>query len=417
LISKERATEVQSYYIVHGEDASCRHFQVPVETLNRYLRAYKSYVTTADVTDELPECNDEALVTLEAHKQKLRDLNGVLRKENRESYRLYNTLSTVYDEYVSLLKDSPFAKFEIKEYKGAKGTRYGILHMSDFHMNELIEDGESSGNVFDFSIAAKRLKKYITEAKIMLNAYGVKSVYLFFTGDLINSNRRLSERMASATSQVRASLLATYLIQQVIIELSQSYKVTVAGVVGNESRIAQDDFDSSDVLTSENWDFMIYQQLRMLFAGKPVEFIDSANNTQTVVTLDNGLNALLVHGNFLKGGISDKQIGVLLQGYAYKGIPIHGVFMGHIHSASVGDIVSRSSSLCGGNAYSTNDLMFVSRASQNVYIVNTDKGYHGIKIDLQNTTGVTGYNIIPELERYNVRQASCNTRVTIDALT
>ena len=110
----------------------------------------------------------------------------------------------------------------------------------------------------------------------------------------------------------------------------------------------------------------------MLFTGKSVEFIDSINNMQPVVTLDSGFNALLIHGNYLKGAISDKQIGVLLQQYAYKGIPIHGVFCGHIHSASVGDIVSRASSLCGGNSYSTNDLMFVSRASQNLYIVNKE---------------------------------------------
>jgi hypothetical protein len=270
-------------------------------------------------------------------------------------------------------------------------------------MNELIYPEEANGNSYDFTIASKRLKKYVTEAKRVYKAFGVEQVLVAFTGDMINSSRRLSEKLAAATSQVRASLLATYVFQQVIIELSQDFTVSVASVVGNESRVFDDDFDTSDVLTSNNWDYLIYNNLKMLFEEKPVEFIDAVNNTQQVVTLDNGFNALLIHGNFMKGDISDKGIGTMLQSYAYKGVPIHAVLLGHIHSASVGDTVSRSSSLCGGNAYSTNGLSFISRASQNIYIINEDLGYYGMKIDLQNTDGYDGYTVIKELEKYNVR--------------
>ena len=39
-------------------------------------------------------------------------------------------------------------------------------------------------------------------------------------------------------------------------------------VVGNESRIGDDDFESADVLAANNWDYMIFQQLRILFEGK-----------------------------------------------------------------------------------------------------------------------------------------------------
>jgi hypothetical protein len=112
----------------------------------------------------------------------------------------------------------------------------------------------------------------------------------------------------------------------------------------------------------------------------------------------------LVHGNTFKSTTTiDKVVGQLVSNYLYKGIPIHGIFYGHYHSANLGDIVSRSSSLSGGNAYSSNDLMYLSRASQNLYIVNDDKGYNAIKIDLQNVDNIEGYTIVPELERYNVK--------------
>lgn len=398
-VSRERCTQVILYADEHGDDNACRFFKLPSETITRYRRAYNAY----QIQPEEPIDDENALVKLEAQKQKAQDLNNLLRKSNRESYRLYNSLEAVYDEYVTLLKSSAFIDFTVKEHKLTNKGKCAIFQLSDAHMNELIYQEEANGNSYDFTIASKRLKKFVTESKQLFKLYNVEQVLVAFTGDMINSTRRLSEKLASATSQVRASLLATYLFQQVIIELSQDFNVSVASVVGNESRVDDDDFDASDILTSNNWDYMIYNNLKMLFEGKPVEFVDAINNTQQVVTLDNGFNVLLIHGNFMKGDISDKGVGTMLQSYAYKGVPIHAVLMGHIHSASIGDTISRSSSLCGGNAYSTNGLSFISRASQNIYIVNEDLGYHGIKIDLQNTEGYEGYNIIKELERYNVR--------------
>lgn len=404
-ISKERATQVVEYANVNGDEAACSHFGFPQETISRYRRIYNSFQR-----EDIPE---EEFVRVSASKQKFQDINNVLRKENRETYRLYNSLETIYKEYIKTLKSSKFKVNFLPKHQEPKEKKYAILHLSDLHLNEMIDAREANGNYFDFTVASKRLKKFVDTATRYLRANLSTNVCIVCTGDIINSNRRLSEKLAQATSQVRASLLATYLIQQVIIQLAQEFTVSFAGVVGNESRIGDVDFDSSDILASENWDYMIYQQLRMLFEGTDIEFFENINQTQTVITLDNGFNALLVHGNYLKNIMSDKQIGTLLQSYTYRGIPIHGVFCGHIHSASIGDTVSRCSSLCGGNAYSTNDLMFISRASQNLYLVNDDLGYDGIKIDLQDIEGYKGYDIIAELERYNVKSGFATSEVVI----
>jgi hypothetical protein len=215
---------------------------------------------------------------------------------------------------------------------------------------------------------------------------------------------------------VRASLLATYLYQQVIIELSAKYNISIAGVVGNESRIG-DFMDSSDVLSSENWDYLIYNNLRLIFRDKPITFYESKNNIQAVVKLKNGFNALITHGHIFKSSNTiDKNIASLLQAYTYSGITIHGVFIGHYHSASIGDFVSRSGSLCGANAYSSVDLMYLTKASQNVYIINDDLTYDGLKIDLQNVDNVVGYDIIEELEKYSIDRTASNNTVTITNL-
>jgi hypothetical protein len=51
-----------------------------------------------------------------------------------------------------------------------------------------------------------------------------------------------------------------------------------------------------------------------------------------------------------------------------------------------------------------------------LYIINEDLGIDAMKIDLQNADN-NGYTIIDELERYNIKSVSANTRVVIENLT
>jgi len=382
-------------------------------TKDTYCRRVRDCVLEYNTDKE--SIDPELYIKLEAQKQKLQDINNEVRKTNRETYRLYNSLEEIYSEYVSVMSSVDLSKIVIKEPKKDKSKRIGIFHISDNHLNEIIYATEAFGNSFDFNIASKRLKKFVNESKLIFKSYNISEVFIFMTGDLMNSNRRLSEKLAQNTSLVRASLLATYLYQQVIIDLAKDFNISVASVVGNESRL-EEFMDSSDILSSENWDYLIFNNLRLMFEPvKGITFIDSKNNIQTVVKLPNGFNALLIHGHTFKSQHTiTKELGNILHSYSHNNIPVHGVFMGHYHSASVSDFISRNSSLCGGNAYSFNDLMYLSRASQNIYIVNEDLGYHGIKIDLQSIDTVEGYNIIPELEKYNINRHSATNRVVIE---
>lgn len=409
LIKRENALIKADYVSKYGKKEACQHFHISESKLNEYL-AVASY---EDIEEEFTD----DLVKLSAQKQRLTDINSVIKKENRESYRLYNSLDEVYREYITLLKACPLADFKINPVIHQSGAefKWGILQLSDIHAGETIDPRESNGNCFDFLVFAKRLQKFVDRARIAFKASNVSHILIAGTGDWINSDRRLSEKLVSATTRIRASLLTTYLIQQAIIDLSKDFSVAFAGVVGNESRSPDDNFDTADVLAADNFDYLIYEQLKMLFAGKPVSFPELQNHVNDVVKLPNGFNVLLTHGTFFKNS-PDRSLPKIVQNYTLQGIPIHMALCGHIHSAAVGDIVSRSASLCGGNSYSTNDLGCASRASQNIYIINEDLGYDGIKIDLQNTYGYEGYHIVPELERYNVRSASPNTKVTITSL-
>lgn len=382
-----------------------------LDSFKRTVRLCYENVKSIDVQDY----DDESVLRTEAQKQKLQDVNNSLRKSNRENYRIYNVLEEIYKENVELLKSVDLTKFKIKEHKFPNKNRIGILQLSDIHANEMIVPSESNNNSYDFEILSKRMKKYISKAIEVFKFNKVTNVHIFMTGDFINSSRRLGEKLAQCTSLVRASLLLTYILQQAIIELSKYFNITISSIVGNESRISEE-YESSDIQLSENFDYLIFNNLKMIFNGTSIKFNESINNSQCVVRLENGFNALLLHGNQFKTSNVEKEIAKFLQSYVYSGVHINGVFCGHYHSSAIGDFISRSSSMCGANGYSTNDLGFLSRASQNIYIVNEDLGYDGYKIDLQKVNDVVGYDIIDKLEFYNVKSVPYNNRVIVENL-
>jgi predicted MPP superfamily phosphohydrolase len=372
--------------------------------LDSFKRQVRKIAEQLKADEFVPEIDPELTVKLEARKQGLQDSNNFLRKLNRENYRVYNVLEALFQEYIITIRGIEWAKFNIQEHKRTPGSRIGVLQLSDLHFNEYIDPKTANSNFFNFEVASKRLKKFVSESIPIFKQYDVKDLYIIFTGDLINSNRRLSEKMNQITSQVRASLLATQILTQLFIELGKHFNLHTSFVVGNESRLGEDVMDSSDLLSSENWDYSIFYNLYQIFRDKKVEFIHPQNNVKSILKLPNGFNILLMHGHLLKGqGASDKDIAMALQEYLYSGVPVHMVLSGHRHNASIGDLISRSSSLCGGNSYSSQDLGFLSRASQNIYIINPDMGYNGMKIDLQDVSKIDkGYLFQEDLETYQI---------------
>lgn len=387
--------------------------EMSYESFTRKVRMIKKEIMFDNFDEESVDSEEltELFIKQKANQQKLLDLNSVEKKINRESFRVYNSLEELFDTYIAQLQKTDLTKFKIKEHKVSTTDKIGIVHISDTHFNEIIEQEDViNGNYYDFVVASKRLKKYIDRCCEEIKFRKIKTVYIFLTGDLMNSNRRLSEKMAQCSSLVSASLLATQLLMQVIVQLNKLCNVKVASVVGNESRL-DEDMDHSDILASNNWDFLIFNNLRNIFAKtKGIEFIKSKSLSKTIVSFSNGFNALLLHGDTMKGSYQ-KALRLEVSNYALRGIKIHGVFTGHYHNGVVGDYGSQAGSLCGSNSYSEVDLKYLSRASQNFYIVNEDLSYDGIKIDLQHVQNYEGYDINEELEYYNVRSSKENVQI------
>lgn len=333
--------------------------------------------------------------------QKYKDLTRISRKQLREKVKVENALIEYNQNLIDIFSKytlPAFAKRKIKK-RNNKGST-GVVHLTDAHFNELVN---LVHNKYDFPIASQRLKLLADKTKEYFGALGIKRILVAMTGDLMNSDRRLDELLSEATNRSKATFLAVNLLEHFILDLSQDFQVTVANIVGNESRMAKD-IGWTEMMASDNYDFTIYNILKLLFRDSNITMLDG-NLLEQVIEIS-GQNVLLLHGNQLKANNMEQSIQKIKGKYTSQKIRVDFVLSGHQHSCRIGDVYARGSSLVGANAYSDSALQLESRASQNLHIFYPNGNRDSIKIDLQVTDNLKGYDIVKKLEAYNAKSLS-----------
>jgi len=359
------------------------HFKVKKYTLRHRIKDIIQYVI-AD--KEIIQHN----ILLQKRSQKQADLNRIKNKAFREHSRLENALVEYNKALIDLLKAESL-KTTIKHHT-SKSKQAIIVQIADTHFNELVD---LKNNKYDFEVASKRLQKFAHHIKEYAKFYNVNEIFIAITGDLLNSDRRLDEKLALSTNRAKATFLGVHLLKHFILDLNSVANISVGCVSGNESRAYE--LGWVDMVATDNYDFTIFEMLRLLMPD--INFITSGG-LELVVEV-NGHNCLLIHGHQLKNMQSDK-IAKVMSKYARNGIILDFMMCGHLHETKITDLFARSSSLVGANAYSENALLLSSRAAQNIYIMK-DKERHDIRIDLQHTKGFNGYPINKELSSYNAK--------------
>lgn len=378
-----------------------RQLGIGKSRVNDFLKLYREGVIKVEESIDPDKEIIEKSIKLAFQNQKLQDVQRVDKKAFREYGRIFNVLEELNESLIDILENHNLSKYT-SIHKDSDDCPIGVVHLSDLHFTQVIYD--VIGNKYDFSVASKRLEKFVEKTKTYFKAYGVTKVALFLTGDLISSSRRLDEITSNATNCSNAVFVAVDILQQLILSLNEEFNVTVASVIGNESRITED-IHFSKLIASDNYDIMIHTMLSYLFKdSEGVVFLDMVDPTEKVVNV-NGQNFLLIHGN-LHSGIartSNMELGVakIKARYASQGVDIRYVLMGHIHQAFVSDLFSRSSGLPGDGAYSQKALNLSGRSSQNAFLVWEDGSIDGIKIDLQEYNNYSGYKFDEHLETYN----------------
>lgn len=366
-----------------------KHLNIPKRTFNENLARLNFNGATRQQMAGMSVAERNELMSNIRQNQKTKDKLNVYRKNTRQKNRLINGVEEYSEKLLKVVKSKQLSKLTVK-HPTSTSKAAGIIHFSDLHINEQIN---LSNNVFNIQIASERIQKHVDNARRMFKAYGITDVVIAFTGDLMNSNRRMDELLLNATNRANATFVAVDILQQAILDLNQDFNVTCANVTGNESRIDKDLGWIND-LAQDNFDFMIYNMLAYMFKDSDgVKFLrpDDTYNEKVVDVM--GRKVLLLHGHNGFARDTDSKIAAKMGQYAQKGIIVDYVLMGHIHSAHISDLFARSSGLPGANNYSQNALNLTGKASQNIYIINDDGDIHGMKVDLQNTDKYSGYNI------------------------
>lgn len=336
-----------------------------------------------------------------AKEQEARDVARINRNEVRKEHRAETAIKLLNEGVLDALKKigKNYPKGKRRGGKLNKKAPVAVIHVSDHHLNELIS---TPSNTFDFEVAAKRLEKFALRVKAYAKPMGVERIVVAYGGDLINSDRRIDEITNMATNRSRAMVLAVHLYRQFISDLRQDFFIDVFGITGNEGR-AKQELSFSDPGVTDSYDASIYYMLQHIMEQIPdkgLRFHELQGNE--VVFQVHQETFLLLHGHQVSMTDQRKVQSLIGKYSAMNGTRITHILAGHIHSAMVSDFASRNSSLSGGNAYSEEALGFCSKASQNLHIVHQDS-LDGLKIDLQDVSGVDGYNIIKELAEHSAR--------------
>lgn len=394
MISNKTLQEVFDTVAEIGIEETANKRGVSNETIRDYLSRYDS--RTGDNQDII-----ESNVKVKKQIQKFQDINRIERKAFREYARIENAVTELNQEFITLLKEQSFNTFEYSNpvVSVPDGGGHGMIQFTDYHVNELVE---LPNNRYDIHICSKRTQKFIATAIAEFLSKGVSHVLVAFTGDMLNSDRRLDEKLNMASNRVRAQFLAIEIFKQAIEELAMHFNVHVASVTGNESRINQE-FGWSDTLISDSYDYSIHNVLRLLFENHERVTFCGDCSVEKVIEFG-GKVVLLIHGNQLTRDY-DKSIAKVKARYADVGILIDYIIFGHLHETHISALYARSGSPVGANAYSENGLQLTSRASQNLYFFQKD-GIDGRQVLLQDVEGWAGYEIHDKLMMYNTKSAS-----------
>lgn len=341
-------------------------------------------------------------VRLAKDKQRLQDIQRIERKSFREDARVENAVSSIGKSLLELNKKHGIQLAQTVNIRPIDITEdldgVGVLQVTDTHFNEKID---LPHNKYNFHVASKRLKKLTQEAINYFKYKKIKRVLIAYTGDLLNSDRRLDEILNQETNRAKAATLSAHIIRQQILHVRNAgFEVDIVSVLGNESRVKHEMTFSNEAF-SDNYDFTIMAQVRdvLTFAGfDGINFL-SIDKMESVVRIGN-YNVLFSHGiNLLNS--KQKDIQSVIGRYSQQGVRIDYIIYGHGHAYRGTDLSCQASSLCGANTYSDHALGLAGRSSGTIH---TFKGKeHSMQyVDLQEANN-EGYEILSQLEAYNIK--------------
>lgn len=369
----------------------CRPFKSLRISIDRIIQ---KHIVDKDVVSEN--------VRLAKDKQHLQDVQRIERKSFREDARIENAISQFGKELANQNKlhaNKLLDNINIKPLMHSTDKHgVGVIQITDVHANELID---LPHNQYNWTVLSKRMKKLINESLNYFAFRNVEKVVMVYSGDLLNSDRRLDELLNQSTNRAKAANLLAHIITQSILEVRNAgYEVGIISVLGNESRVKQEMTFSNEAF-SDNYDYTIMAQVRQVLEFSNIEGITFHSIDKMENVIDFGEQKWLVMHDMPQSTSKQDKTQSIIGKYSLSGKPVDFVISGHIHAHRGTDISCRSGSMSGSNTFNEHALGLIGRASGVCYVVDGKERYYQY-IDLQYADN-EGYGIVKEMEAYNIK--------------
>lgn len=343
----------------------------------------------------------EYTLKLKKEVQRLRDKVRI----NEALIRKFGRVTGMIDESFDVIKNklAKLAPSDFEIYRGLKTRRMScdrtmIAQLTDLHANEVIINTDTCGlNVFDFKKLSSRLYEYANVIKY--HKQDCDTVYVAFTGDLFNSDRRMDELLKSQVTRAEATIILAQILSKFLLHLARDFNVKVVSVLGNESRMNQNvplgnPFNNFDYLIHKILELLLHKAdpyVEFLDVRKPdIEFKDIEKNYEYVLHVYDA-SILLTHN------YHNLTWDAAIKKYNAAGIILDYMITGHKHATNIKDSSAQSGSLVGNNFYGFYGLHSPVKASQNLFLI--DKKFSDckpsinvIRVDLQDVDDTKYYN-------------------------
>ena len=226
--------------------------------------------------------------------QKDRDFTRLSNNQSRQEARRINAVEVLLTDIAEQLRDlDPSFQAPPRSLESTNQTDgVMVVHLSDLHLQSIID---TPANRFDFVVASQRSPLILQRIKDYGQLYGVHKVVVAMGGDFLKNDKRTDEYLTNACNRSKAVVLSTHLLQQMLLDLHQSFDVEVVSVAGDESR-AKESIGWAEEAVTDNYDSLIYWMLEMVLQEvEGIHFHPHQGNEQ--VFSIHGQTVLLLHGH------------------------------------------------------------------------------------------------------------------------
>ena len=328
----------------------------------QYAKMFYEDVFSNMESDEYIKELKEQKKELQKERIKLRDERAISSRDTRVEARVEQKLDYL-EKVISQQGKIDYRPLEKKLKQNSDNDL--IIMLSDLHIGQTFA---SAWGRYNLVVAKDRVQQYLNKIIEIKERHNSENCFVTLQGDMISNSIHKTLAVTNRENVIEQVIEASEIVVSFLVELSKVFNnVTVAGVVGNHSRIDRKD----DALKDERLDTIIeWYAKSKLKEFDNIIFEESFDNTFSSFTVRDK-HYFIVHGDYDKFDMSGVAKLSMMVGY----FP-YCVLFGHKHFPATTEIngikLVQSGSLPGAGDDHTIELRLKGKPSQTVLVCNNE---------------------------------------------